>query len=282
MTHGAVISALIGAASIALTLYQHGCAVSSDGSVYLDLAKRQRSPFCLRWLLPLILPKRLASWAAISWLSLVGSAAAMWWWACIMDSQSPVAVAAMWTTLPIYRVAAHFPVLVDAPGLALGLAAACMAQTGQVRRGVVTTIFANTINEKTAIFAALWAKSPMLAFGLIPTVIAAIVCRLRHGRQRLSVVSRARQRNATRLNSAAALLAPWGLGLAAVFASWTPIELATLAVAYAQLFVACDCTRLYQWAAPVVLPKAVAVLPSHWHVPAIVAMWFNPWGGLKL
>lgn len=50
-----------------------------------------------------------------------------------------------------------------------------------------------------------------------------------------------------------------------------------MAVAYGQMLVAWDTIRMIQWSAPVVLPRAVAVIPTAWRLPAVVATWFNPW-----
>jgi hypothetical protein len=73
------------------------------------------------------------------------------------------------------------------------------------------------------------------------------------------------------------LVWPWGVGLAALAAPWGPWELAFVALAYAPLLVAQDHARIYQWAFPVVLGKALTVIPGPWLGVALLLHLFNPW-----
>jgi hypothetical protein len=54
---------------------------------------------------------------------------------------------------------------------------------------------------------------------------------------------------------------------------------ASLALAYSQLFRATDRARLFMWAAPVMLVAAMRVIPETMLPVAVLVTWYNPWRG---
>jgi hypothetical protein len=254
---------VLAALSIACVMYLHGRPlVTIDGTRLM--ATPRPSPFHLRWLLPTLLGKRLWAWAAVSWASLLCTAVLMPGdiWAC-----------ALWVSLPWFRTMAAAPVLVDAPAFALSLVA--QKAPGGYPVALMGWLGA-MVSERLPVFMALmaWSAWPLLGLWSVFVLHRIVPHTPRQGPGALAVG----QSRAFCWCDPAILLLPWGAGLAAVFsAGWTLQEVALIAVAYGQLLVAHDTSRLYMWCAPVVLPRAVAVLPTNLRLAAVLATWFNPW-----
>lgn len=76
------------------------------------------------------------------------------------------------------------------------------------------------------------------------------------------------------------MLGPWGvcvIGLAALGGAEHWWIAAMLALAYAQLLIAPDTVRLYQYAFPALVYATMLVLAMEWAMLAVVLHWFNPW-----
>jgi hypothetical protein len=261
MLADAGIRAGMAAASIALTHYMHGVTVTVDGK---RLMKRPRpSPFHLRWLLPLICRDRTWAWMATAWLGLI---------AAVVLFPGDLWAAGLFCCLPWFRTMAQ-AVLVDAPAFAVSLAA--MRLSGFW--GGVAAFWGVGISERVPVWGALYGwRWDWLYVGLCMVLIA---WKFAKSTPREGIPPfMAGHAQSMRWTSAAMLLLPWGAGLAALLSPfWTYREALIVVVAYGQMLAANDGTRLYMWAAPVVLPKAVAIIPARWMVPAIVATWFNSW-----
>jgi hypothetical protein len=246
-----------GSLAILWALYhQGGIAVTVDGMAYLSPPPRP-SPYHLRWLLPMLLGSRIWAWCIVSWASLLAT--------CVLFPGG----ALLWAGLPWFRTMAQAPVLVDAPAMALALLT--------LRRPACCWGIGWAVSERFPILAALISGSPWPLLGLLG--VAALSTRMEHGPGDSPL--RVGLDNAPRLASLHTMLLPWGVGLLALLSpGWTVREVALVAVAYGQMLVAHDSVRLYQWAAPVVLPKAWALIPARWRMVAVVLHWLNPWAWL--
>lgn len=239
--------------------YQGGIAVTSDGIQYLAPPPRH-SPFRLRWLLPWVLGRRPWLWAAVAWVCLLVTA---------LLFPGDLWVCALWCGLPWVRTMAMAPVLMDAPAMALSLA--CR------RWPHALWGLGAMVSERMPVFAGImaWRWEPV-ALGLACT-LAAVLWTPGRGKWSNGPLQ-AGWSAAERRADIRAMLLPWGAGMAALLSGgWTLPELALIAVAYGQLLVATDSSRLYQWAAPVVLPRAMAMIPARWRLAAVVLHWLNPW-----
>jgi hypothetical protein len=159
------------------------------------------------------------------------------------------------------------PVLVDAPAMAGVLAA---RRWPSLAWGCLAPI-----SERAPVWAALysWNAGPVF-LGLTLMLIA---MRRKHSPRRAPAWKVGLSRG-ERWSDAKAMALLWGAGLAALWStSWTLQEALIVVVAYGQMLVAYDTVRMIQWSAPVVLPRAVAVIPAPWRLPALVATWVNPW-----
>jgi hypothetical protein len=226
-------------------------------------------------------------WAVFTWFWLLASCVLLWWYAKTTNMAYPLLVVSIWAALPLYRVCAHLPVLTDAPAIALALLSARYAAVDDNLPAAVVSVVAGAINEKAPVFAALWSESFYPLAGLAAVLVATLGVKAKSPSEEVKwpwfTMKKARQRNSTRLDSATALLMPWGACLAAAFCRhWNWIDWLTLAVAYGQLIIAVDGARLYQWAFPVLLRKTTAILPKYLHGPAVLVTWFNPWGGIRI
>lgn len=248
--------ALVGIA--AMIYRQGGIAVTHDGMQYLAPAAERKSPFQLRWLLPAVLPRNPWAWAAVSWVALVCT--------CLLFP-GDLWTCAAWVALPWFRCMAAAPVLVDAPAFAMSLA--CRRWPNPLWG------LGAAVSERMPVMAALmvWDAPESLLVVLVGMFWAGAAYLLLEPSGKHTMPSATE-----RLLDWRTMLAPWGLGVAALLIpGWTLPEVALVAVAYGQMLVATDSVRMYQWAAPVVLPRAIAAIPLRLRLPAMVLHWLNPW-----
>lgn len=250
--------------------------VSPDGARYLQMADGHGAPmpFHLRWLAPKILGGKIHRWRMASWLGWIVFLLANGWelgWSAII----------LLAVLPGLSLSLRLPVLID--GMALGVTALA-ALDGPWWQQVGLALLAGTISERAPLFAALWAWSPWPLIGLLspafrylfwrpgtehPALVGSWAADVLHKSWRIAF-----QRDWRELD----LLLPWGGFLIALW--WMDMQMAvTLLFAYAQIAIATDTARLYQWAAPVL--AAAICYNLDWRVCIIVAIvtWFNPWRG---
>lgn len=264
-----------------------------DASRYWLAAQGRRvaRPFNLRWLLPALCGDDLDVWRFVWLLSWPVLAVGTAWWALGTGTtwQVALATAALLVALPgVWGPPSVRPVGVDLPGMALAIVSAGCFVHDQPVIGVVIALWAASVKETMPIWIALWAWSPWPLLALVAPLVAGIVRRpeiddvtaqplLRHVHDH--PIRSSMEHHAGQWRSAWFMVAPWGVGLAALLAP-TPQLLVTVGLAYGQLVVATDTVRLYQAAAgPVVCLVAASVVPPQWLLLAVVChavFWRQP------
>lgn len=269
-----------------------------DGVRYLHLGAGERvpKPYHLRWLVPWLCGRRDRAWLVSAWSSwvaaavLVGLLAPSW--------QTGVAAGLMFAALPGIRFNVRHPILVDLPAMALAIGAAVLASQGQLVAAVVVAVLAGTAKESSPLFAAVYAWCPWLLLGLVAPAVRWLVSRpaaiaddpLRRYQigpggyvPEFAWILEHPFRAGVKYHRAAwwdgaVMVAPWGAALVALAdPSWQ--LLVALVAGYAQLLVATDTVRLYQWAAPVVCVAAATAVPAGWLVVLVVLCVWNPLAG---
>jgi hypothetical protein len=269
-----------------------------DGVRYLHLGQGDPvpKPYHLRWLIPRLCRADFRRWRAASLVSwalatiMVGLMAPSW--------QTGIAAAALFAVLPGIVYNLRHPILVDLPALALAVTAAVLARHGYLETAVAVSLLAGACKEPAPLFAAIYAWNPILLVGLLGPAVTSLVKKagsidrdplrfwqvsgrgydpefawiLRHPFRAGWKYHRPLWLDGT------VMVAPWGGALVAVTnPSWQ--LLAALTVGYAQLLVATDSVRLYQWAAPVVCVAAATAVPVTWLVLLVVLSCWNPLAG---
>ena len=252
--------------------------LTPDGARYWTMAEgRVCRPWHLRWLLPVICRQNELRWQIVAKGSIIAVGLLTWaytgsvWMTCV-------------AALPMMRLTWHRPVLTDVPGLALALAAAVLWPICWPAAIAVAAIGA-CVRETTPVFAAAFAWHPALLVGLVPVAIRWLQ---KQGADPItdevavqSVKHPFRtgyEWHAPRILDPQLMILPWGALLVALGAM--DLQLAvTLALAYAQIAVATDTVRLYQWAAPVMALAATNAIPPQWLPLVAVATVWNPWRG---
>jgi hypothetical protein len=248
-------------------------------------------PFHLRWLLPALLGTNKLAWSVCwgaSWVVLAGGA--LWWRQGAGDGweRSVAAVATLCALPGILGPPAVIPVGVDLPAMALGVCSAAFTtdnNPGWIFGAVLMSLLAGAVKETTPIWIALWSWSWLPLLGLAAPLVRALLVKpgpdpLGPRFQQIAdhPVQAAFAAHAGRWRDARLMVAPWGVCLAALYdVDWRLILL--LGLAYAQLLIATDSVRLYQYAAgPAMAVAAAAVIPLEWLWLAVavhVVWWFN-------
>lgn len=263
--------------------------LTPDGRYYLAMHKRRvPRPFHLRWFLPVVLRANLKAWQAVTRISIVAVAiftviyTGNLWMACV-------------AFLPKLTTQWRYPVLTDAYGLATALAAALAAMNGWWPAAIALTVLAGCARETAPVWAAVFAWNPILLVGLAPVAVRWL--------QKPGVDTSGDQGAYLAAHPIKAgqaghrghwfnpyvMIVPWGgliagIALLGVDVNWWGFAgkaqlVVALTVAYAQLLVATDCWRLYQWATPVLALACVTALPA-WLLPFVaLTVVFNAWSG---
>ena len=251
--------------------------LTPDGARYLAMAERRVArPFHLRWLAPFICRQDERRWKALSWASVaaIGVLTAIYthsaWMVCV-------------AFLPGIKFSIRCPVLVDAFGMALALGSALLLPICWPA-AIMLALLAGCTRETAPIWAAVYAWNPILLVGLVPVGIRWLV---RQGPDVLDAENawiiahpfRASLKyHAGRWTDPELMVLPWG-GLLAGVTAFTTQTLLAVGLGYAQLAVATDSVRLYQWAAPVLALAAIHAVPA-WALPIVaLTVIFNPWKG---
>ena len=251
--------------------------LTPDGARYVAMADRRVArPFHLRWLQPFLCRQNGRRWLWLTRSAIVALAALT---ALYSGSAWMVAVA----FLPGIAFSWRHPVLVDPLGMALALGSALLLPICWPAALVVACL-AGMTRETAPIWAAIYAFNPLPLVGLVPVGLRWL---MRQGPDVLDEqnawilahpwkASQAFHKGAwldPRL-----MIAPWAGLLAGLAALDARLGLA-VAAGYAQLLVATDSVRLYQWAAPPLALATVHVLPA-WALPFVaLSILFNPWKG---
>lgn len=251
--------------------------LTPDGARYIAASHRRVArPFHLRWLLPRLCGDSVRRWTIVSRTAViaVGLLTALYagspWMACV-------------AFLPGIAFNWRHPVLVDATGMALALAAAVVFPYCWPA-ALALALVAGCVRETAPVWSAIYAWHPLLLVGLVPVAVRWL---MRQGDDVLDAENRwiidhpvkaSLKYHAGQWANPLVMVTPWGGLLVALAGLTVQLEVA-LAAAYAQLAVATDSVRLYQWAAPVLALAAVDTVPP-WALPFVaIGVVFNPWKG---
>ena len=251
--------------------------VSPDGHAYLAMARGERGEgnYRRRWLLPWLLGPSPRRWYVFSAICQVATAPALLWYLDGFPPTTRLVGVCLYVGLSgVFRTNVLYPVLVDPAGILCMVLEAAAIQHHIWWLAVPLLVVSGAIRETVPVFAALAAGSFWPLLGLVPVAMHAIA--KRGGPRRpydFNIVGLAHQNH---WFDPVVMFLPWGVCLAAAFAPgwWL---LAAVSLAYAQLLIATDSPRLYQWCFPVVISAALTVLPQAWYVPLVLVHWFQPW-----
>lgn len=256
--------------------------LTPDGARYMALSTGRRAPrpFHLRWFLPIACRQSIIRWRVTAWASWAALAVGTGFLAS--DWKRAVAAGLLIAALPSSRFNLRNPVLVDSTSMAFAVWAAVCVQEGLWPLGLVLILVSGMVKETGPVFGALYAWAPVLLVGLVAPAVRALLAK--PGPDVLDAENawilahpfRAGQKYHYWLDPI--MVVPWGgaiVGLAAL--DWQLA--ACLAVAYAQLLVATDTVRLYQWAAPLLCVAACVAVPTAWLPVLVVVTVWNPYAG---
>lgn len=267
-------------------------AVSPDGRRYLALGRGEPvgMPFALRWLLPAVCGDSLRRWRISTLAHLLALPPLLTWWLSpwVADTRLRVAGALLICGLPgVWRIHLRWPVHTDAAAMAWALGSAVAFQRHEPVLGMALALVAGAIKESAPVFAACFSWNLLPLAALAGPLVRALTARVGAdplGQEHVTShpVTASRVHHLGRWFDARAMIAPWGAGILAPLASSSPVTAmlgVTALLGYAQLVVATDTARLYQWAAPAVILATVTVIPARWAVLVLVLHLFNPWAG---
>lgn len=247
--------------------------ITEDGHRYIAMSDRRVArPFHLRWLLPKVCGRNLTRWTWVTRCSVLALGPLAWWY-----TGSPWMAAGV--LLPGVMFNWRHPVLVDATGMMFALAAACLWPVCPPAALVCAAVGA-CVRETVPVWAAVFAWHPLLLAGLLPVAVRWLI---KPGEDVLGPqiatmlahpVHSARDAHRGQWQDWQVMLAPWG-GLLLALGWLTPRAAVALCLAYGQMLIATDTTRLYQWCWP-----ALAACVPHQIAPVAAAgIVFNPWQG---
>lgn len=267
-------------------------AISPDGRRYLaaGAGKAVALPFALRWLLPKVCGASITRWrlCTLCHLALLPPLVAIWLSPWIAQPGLRVVGGLLICGLPgVWRIHIRWPVLIDGAAMAWSLGAAILLERGFWPAGVAAALIAGCIKETAPVFAACYAWNPVALVGLAAPLLRRLTATVGEdlfGQQRLLAdpFLASRLYHAGKWFDPLAIATPWGVGLLAVLTTdrrIVPILVVTLVLAYAQVLVATDTSRLYQWAAPPVILGTVSVVPPRFVAALLLVHLLNPWAG---
>lgn len=279
-----LVSMAVAACVVAVVRYCHGWRLSPDGHQYIRAVAGEPVPvpFHLRFLLPLVLRARPWAWIAASYASLVlaAGAVALLGLAHGLSATSAAVAGCLFAGLPLVRVTASLPVLVDGPAILAVAVSALLAVQGHPLPAVLVALVGAGIKETVPVFAALASMSPWPLLALVVPLVRRFAPAPGPAEDACvaSPVSYAREKQCRRLLHAPLMLAPWGAALAGLVAL-TPAAVLSLAVSYSLLFVTADSTRVYQFGGIPLCICAASVIPEYLAVPVVAFHLWNPWQG---
>lgn len=253
---GYLASIVLALVALAIQYSRLGTHLSPDGVVYTSLAAGGRvpAPFAWRRFLPEIIGPRPWVWRVVSWGSWVLCAPALF-----ALSHSITAVY-LWAFLPVGAQLIRHPVLVDAPALLLMMLAVLAFRADEPILAVGIAVLATSCKEPAGILAGAIAGSWLIVVASTIAALLTIGVGLSYDPSDVEHAHPVPVRHDWL--DARRMLLPWGAGALALLSEWSPAALMATGLAYAQMLLANDEPRLYQWAAPAVLPIAASTLDS--------------------
>lgn len=276
---------VIGWTIMAMYRTAYGTRLSPDGMFYamrkMDGGHYSASvdlplPYSLRPLLVELLTTERA-WILTSWASIAAVAVVSYKWfcLCLTTEQSITAVLLLFTFSHITRLTAIFPVLIDSASIAATFLVVYLWNMAVTPIDYLiascTSLLLALMNEKIAVFAAVWSWSLMPLIGLFVTMIRYLQT-THQGKTGIKWLDNPMQEAITthvqRIKNGTWWHA-WGiLPLAVFFAGWT--GLAAVVIACAQLLRSQDYARLVLWCAPVLIIPILTHTPNELLLPLVV------------
>jgi hypothetical protein len=270
--------------------------LSPDGRRYLAMGAGRPAalPFALRWLLPAICRGSVVRWRWCTAIHLVLLPPLVSIWLSHWFQEAlPLAVGGLLVCglAGVWRIHLRWPVLVDAAAMTWAVGSAIALQHRYYLLGVALALVAGSIKESGPIFAACYAWHPLALAGLVAPALRRLTAPVgpdifdeREAWILAHPVRAGLAAHVGRWLDPFVMLTPWGIGLLGlggfmVERSIVPMVLTTVALAYAQLLVATDSVRLYQWAAPPVILATMTVLPPGLAPASLLVHLLNPWSG---
>lgn len=278
-----LFSVLIGLGAYALYLYNYGSRITPDGEFYLSMGRRNPAPtpYRYRWLLPRILKANVRAWNVVTGASLVLTCPLI----ALYGGEAGLVAVCLWVGLPWFRLGVRYPVLTDAPAMMLTLLALVLIPYSMAL-AVITVAIAAMMRESAPVYAALFTWNPIFLIGLIPAIVAHFATKkgdIPMGAEWLRNPKKsAWDFHGGKLLDPRLMLLPWGVALAAMLHGQFWVAIPALAVAYGQLLIANDLTRLYQWAAPIVVVLAAEVITGWAVIPLIALHMCNLWAEIDV
>lgn len=249
--------------------------MSSDSWRYLALARGEGAPkpYHYRWLLPRLIGEDRRRWATVSTASVVGMVPAMWWL-----TGNPASGLFAFTLHGVWSIARRHPVLTDAPAMLAAIVAAAATKHRRWEIAVAASLVAGGCRETAPVFAAVYAWHPLPLVGLISPLVRELQSEgpdITDDFSHTCVVDPVGATDQVRAGSAG----DWKLYVAhlgglVAGGRGDARTVAALVLAYAQLAVAVDTSRLVAWAWPVLADN---VTKTQWWPAALAASTWNPW-----
>lgn len=243
--------------------------VSPDGRYYIQMTEGRQvpAPFSRRWLLPFVVRYTRIPWGVLSTVAFLACGPLMY------GATGSLAMVWLGAWLPGWTLSIRLPVLADMTAYALMLGAIVLCKEGHEVAACVVLFLAAQAKEPSGLFGAVvcWANPWVAATGLLSTGVAVLVGNARGG-EATEEYMRHPFRDALGRHDPLdwrAMLLPWGaipLLWAATWAGMGELEAVacvSLVLAYGQLALARDESRLFLWAAPAVL-MAMATADMPW------------------
>ena len=246
--------------------------------MYMSRGDAVANPFRLRWLMPTLIKERPNIWiygGASAWILTAPLIA----WFAELHGINGLWASLIWVALPIQDIVSSHAGTIDPFAWLVALLTACLSVAGFNVAAIICVCLAGMIAPKAVIFSALWALNPWLLLGIAPVIIAHLLQPTGEPIVHPEIIKHpwksSMNKNGPLLHDYKNLLAPWGIclvGLMTLPLMYVPV----VVIAYAQMFRAVDMSRLYMWAAPVLIIFTVPVIPEQYLLIAVLGTWFNP------
>lgn len=241
-------------------------------------------PFQYRWLMPFVCKTSVLRWTAVTDICLLSLLPLMGFIlyllgaspvACIAGAASVIGLAGAFS---FNRV---FPVLVDAPAMALMLVAYVFFLLGWTEAFIAVSVLSGCVKESAPLYLLGLTLNPLAAIGFVSPVIMGLF--FRGGDNPESVkgfpgigVPWSYTFGFRNWRNVQQLVLSWGGLLAAALFPSTQL-LASLFLGYAPLVKVTNTVRVIQWAFPAVIIAVFTNVPDYACIPLALATIFNPY-----